>query len=257
MTLASQRLPLPDRRAFVLDYLRGIPLPFTSAAGTIVGEWLAAARERDLLRSTLVLWAGEACGRNTADALPVAAAFALVDCFMALHDELVDRAAESGTLARWGLGQSLNGGDALYALALRTLAEGVLDANRRLETAALVTSAVLEAIEGRTIDVERSARGAQNGLYARVRSLRRRSARLTAAALRAGALLAGAGADAARGFERAGRLLDAAGAAAEVDGVLAQRLGAKARAAILRWVADPNALDEFDGVVRFVATPAA
>ena len=78
-----------------------------------------------------VLWACAAQTRDLADALPVAAAFDLFDRFMLLHDELADESA--ATVARWGLGQSLNAGDALYALAFRTLASDVQHPQRRLQ----------------------------------------------------------------------------------------------------------------------------
>jgi geranylgeranyl pyrophosphate synthase len=245
---------LADRRARVLEYLRGIALPFTSVAGTIVSECLSASQDRDLLRPSLVLWAVEACGGPTPDALPVAAALALFERFMVLHDELVEPQAKASSVARWGLGQSLNAGDALYALALRTLADDVGDPARRLAVATLVSRTVLEAIEGRTIDVERSARGASNGLFAQMRSVRRRSAALTGAALKAGAMLAGSSERTARGFDRAGRLLDAATAVAAIDPSLAARIGLKAESAIAGFVSSEAALDEFEEVVRFVAS---
>jgi len=228
-------------------------MTFTSVAGTIVREWLTASGERDLLRPSLVLWAAEACGHRTDDVLPVAAAFAFVDCFMRLHDELVERRAESGTLARFGLGQSLNGGDALYALALRSLADDVLKPERRLRAARLVGSSVLIAIEGRNIDVARNARGARDGLLAHVRSVRRRSAALTGAALQAGALLAGAADRVTRAFDRAGRLL---GVASSADPDVAPRLGRKAYSAVARCTADARSLAAFDEVIAFVASPA-
>ncbi|MBV8489129.1 MAG: polyprenyl synthetase family protein [Candidatus Eremiobacteraeota bacterium] len=253
MTLATGRLPLSDHRTRVLEYLRGIALPFTSVAGTIVAEYLSTAPERDLLRPSLVLWAADACGAPERDALPVAAAFALFDRFMELHDELVEPPEQAGSVARWGLGQSLNAGDALYALALRALAEDVVNADRRIAVASLVARAVLEAIEGRTIDVERQARGARNGLLAQVRSVRRRSAVLTGAALQAGAILGGAPENVVRGFDRAGRLLDAASAVPRSDATLAARIALKATAAVGRCVSKKDALDRFEEAVRFVA----
>lgn len=262
-----ETLPLGEHRARVLEYLRGITLPFRSVAWTIIEERRRAEVDRLMLRPNLVLWACAACGGGsdaTGDALPVAGAFDLFDRFMLLHDELVedDEAAAAGArdassvLARWGLGQSLNAGDALYALALRALAQDVGNPQRRLRVAALVTRAVLEAIEGRTSDIERGAhRRESRGLLARVRSMRRRSAALTGAALEAGALLAGASGDVCRSFNRAGRLL--AAAANSDERPLAARLAAKAIASIERAIPDPSQLSGFERLARHVAAPAA
>lgn len=262
MPLASQPLPLGENRARVLEYLRGIALPLRSVAWTIIEETQPSEAQRSLVRPSLVLWACAACGGDTRDALPVAAAFDLFDRFMLLHDELVDAptaqapAESASPVARWGLGQSLNAGDALYALALRALAQDVGDADRRLHAASLVTRAVLEAIEGRTNDIERSARGSgDDGIFARVRSMRRRSATLTGAALEAGALIAGASADVRRAFNRAGRLLDVAGASD--DRSLAQRLAEKAVTAIARSIPVHDRLDAFEEVARYVAAQVA
>jgi hypothetical protein len=188
MTTRLGPIPLSDHRACLEQYLRGITFPPTSVAGRIIEERSAQCYACDPLRPGLVMWACAASGGEVADALPVAAAFDLFDRFLVLHDELSDESAESA--ARWGLGQSLNAGDALYALAFRTLASDVVNPDRRLRSARLVGNAVLEAIEG---DDDRS-----------------RSAALTGAALRAGAVIAGASDDVARSFERAGRLLGTA-----------------------------------------------
>jgi hypothetical protein len=259
MPLVSEPLPLGEHRARVLSYLRGIALPFTSVAGTIIEERLPPEDQHVLLRSSLVLWACLACGGDTRDALPVAAAFDLLDRFMLLHDELIDGPPQSSRsespVGRWGLGQSLNAGDALFALALRALAEDVGNAERRLGVASLVTRAVLVAIEGRTDDIERTARGRGDGLLARVRSMRRRSATLTGAALEAGALVAGAPEHVLRAFNRAGRLIDVAGSGD--DPALARRVAAKAAAVIERCVPDRTQLGAFEEVVRYVATRAA
>ena len=261
-------LPLGEHRARVLEYLRGITLPFHSVAGTIIEERRLAELDHLMLRPNLVLWAFKACGGGqdaTGDALPVAAAFDLFDRFMLLHDELVEEdeatarpgeLGESTVVARWGLGQSLNAGDALYAMALRALAQDVGHPERRLRVASLVSRAVLEAIEGRTSDIERGPRGRESdGLLARVRSVRRRSAALTGAALEAGALIAGASADVCRGFNRAGRLL--AAAANTREPALSLRLASKAIASIERSIPDRAHVEGFEHLARHVATRAA
>jgi geranylgeranyl pyrophosphate synthase len=200
-----------------------------------------------------------ACEGNGDDAVPVAAAFEFFDRFMLLHDELVEDDAQTGqALARWGLGQSLNAGDALYALALRALAEDVIDAGRRLEVAAFVARAILDAIEGRNVDVGRFSRGERDGFFARIRSLRRRSAALSGAALQAGAAIAGASEEVRRGFDRAGRLLDAAAiAAASNESSIAERLVEKAVASVERCLEDSAQAENFAEVARYVAARVA
>lgn len=261
MEPAPQPNPLCDHRALILAYLRGVSLPLQSVAWTIIEERRRACNDDFMLRPNVVLWACAACGgtqNERSDALPVAAAFDLFDQFMLLHDELVeesdaDAADAEPVVARWGLGQSLNAGDALYAMALRALAQDVHNAERRLQAASLVARAVLAAIEGRSTDVDRGARG--GSLLSRVRSVRRRSAALTGAALESGALIAGASHAVCREFNRAGRLL--AAAAESGDAALARRLAEKAAASIERCIPEPRQLDVFQGFVRHVATHAA
>jgi hypothetical protein len=241
-TVSTPQPPLGEHRANVREYLRGIDLPFESVAGTIVRERLATEDDEDLLRSSLVLWACAACGGDLRDALPVAASFHLFDLFVRLHDELVD-----GSVEHWGIGQSLNAGDALYALAFRTLADGVIDAGRRLKVAGLVARAVLESVEGRNVDIERSE---SDGLLQQVRSVRRRIAALTGAALGSGALLSGANDRIVRGFIRAGYLLAVAATVDEPK--LARRVGSKACEAIARCSVDTSHNVSFEQVVRYV-----
>lgn len=256
-------LPLDEHRALIVAYLRGVTLPLRSVAWTIIEERRKIGSDGLMLRPNLVMWACAACGGRKSeldDALPVAAAFDLFDRFMLLHDELVEEEAVANAIdgsfapvvARWGLGQSLNAGDALYAMALRALAQDVADAARRLRAASLVARAVLEAIEGRSTDVERDP--GNRGLMARVRSVRRRSAALTGAALEAGALIAGAHDDVCRGFNRAGRLL--AAAAGSGESLLAQRLADKAIASVARNIPERNHLEAFERLARHIAIQA-
>lgn len=186
MTALRNPFPLSNHRASLARYLRGIVVPGLCVAGQIIAERLPAQYARDPLRPSLVLWACDAADGDLADALPVAAAFDLFDRFLLLHDELTDGSA--ATVASWGLGQSLNAGDAFYALGFRSLASDVSNPGRRLEAARLVGQAILESIEKNNDDVARSAS-------------------LTAAAMQAGAVVAGAPEQIARAFAEAGRLL--------------------------------------------------
>ena len=228
MAQRCDAVPLSDYRTCLDEYLRGVAAPFASVAGRIIEERLPAEYARDPLRPCLVLWACEACGGDGADALPVAAAFDLFDRFLLLHDELADDSGEA--LARWGLGQSLNAGDALYALGFRNLAAGVRQPQHRLAVAKLVAEAVLHAVELRADD--------------------ERGAALTSAALASGALLAGAPEDAAAAFARAGSLLAAAGAAGD------PAIARQAVDALRPWTA-AQTLDAFEEVARYVARPTA
>ena len=178
--------PLSAHRASLERYLSEIILPVRLCRGAHHRRASSDSYARDPVRPCLLLWACAATGGDIADALPVAVAFDLFDRFMLLHDELADVGAE--TIVRWGLGQSLNAGDAFYALAFRSLASDVGNPACRLEVARLVGEAVLEAIEARE--------GAMEGRCA-----------LTGAALQAGAIIGGASADVAMTFAQAGRAL--------------------------------------------------
>ncbi len=217
---ARDPVPLRNHRAYISEYLRGIAFPDRSVAARIIEERRPGRYARDPVRPGLVLWACAACNGERADALPVAAAFDLFDRFLLLHEELAGESA--ATIERWGLGQSLNAGDALYALAFRSLAADVKNADRRLETARLVAQAVLEAISQ---DDEA-----------------RRNATLTSAALEAGAVVAGAPQAISRAFAQAGRLL--ASAPAEAVAAVAP-------------CASRGDLAAFEEVARYVARPAA
>lgn len=210
-----------------------IEFSFNSVAGKIIAERLSARYVREPLRPRLLLWACSANGGEIADALPVAAAFDLFDRFMLLHDELADDSAE--TIARWGLGQSLNAGDALYAVAFRCLASDVGEPANRLEAARLVGEAVLDAIEG--------SHGAIGGRCA-----------LTAAALQAGAVVAGAAAEVALAFGEAGLTLGMAAQA--TDGAQAEQL-ARRSIALLERCTPRKQLDAYAEVALDVARRAA
>jgi hypothetical protein len=233
MTPLSETLPLSTHRASLARYLGGIDIAFNSVAGRIIAERLPVHCARDPVRPCLLMWACAANGGDTGEALPVAAAFDLFDRFMLLHDELADVSAE--TIVRWGLGQSLNAGDALYALAFRTLASDVGDAERRLEAARIAGEAVLEAIAGREAAME--------GRCA-----------LTGAALQAGAVIGGASGEVALAFARAGRAL---GMASEATDAAGARRFAQQSLALLEPHTSEEYLDAFAEVALYVARRAA
>lgn len=232
MTSLHATIPLSDHRARVAEYLRGIAFSNDCVAGRIIAHRLPMEHARRPLRPSLVLWACGAAGDDVTDAVPVAAAFDLFDRFMVLHDELAE--SRGSTVARWGLGQSLNAGDALYAMAFRALASDVVSPPRRLKAARLVGQAVLAAIEEPAGDTS-----AHSGL--------------TGAALYAGAVIGGAPERVARLFARAGRLV---GDAAQADAARAQRVMREAVALLARH-APPDDLHAFEEVARYIAQRAA
>jgi geranylgeranyl pyrophosphate synthase len=233
MTPLRTSIPLSGHRARIAQYLRGIGFSFGSVAGRIIQERLSEDGTRDPVRPSLVLWACAACGGDLSDALPVAAAFDLFDRFTLLHDELIGGAPSAQ--ADWGVGQSLNAGDALCALAFHTLARDVRNPTRRLEAARLVGRAVLVAIEGATGD-------------------RSGPAALTGAAMHSGAVVAGAPQSTAVAFAEAGRLLATAQAEPEAGRALGHAW--EALLAINKHVAGGDAA-AFEEVVRYVAQRAA
>jgi geranylgeranyl pyrophosphate synthase len=220
--LPKRQRPWSEHRALVAEYLRKIALPFESVAGEILRERLASEREEELLQPSLVLWACGACGGDAHAAVPVAASISLFERSMQMHAEL----AHDGAQARWGLGQSLNAGDALYAVAFRTLADDAVKPQRRLVATRIVARGVLEAIAGR------------NGA-------------MTGAALAAGAVIAGASETVRRCFARAGRLLS--GIAAAHDRRSARAIGQQAASAIERCHIDAAHRATFDAVVAYLA----
>ena len=222
MALLSRRQPpLNEHRAQLREYLRRIALPFESDAGSIVRERLAGEHEDELVRPSLALWACAACGGEARAAVPIAASIYLFERSMRLHDEL----AADRELARWGLGQSLNAGDALYAIAFRTLVENVGAPDRRLVAARVVARAVLEAIEGG-------------------------SGAMTSAALAAGAIVAGAPETVWRRFARAGRLL--AGITKTTGAARARKRGERAVCAIERWGVAAHHQAAFEELVAYL-----
>jgi len=220
MTALRDPLPLVNHRAHLAQYLSQVTFSSATVAGRIIEERRPLRHAGNPIRPALVLWACEARNSDLADAVPVGAAFDLFDGFLALHEDLT---RDSPTVARWGLGQSLNAGDALYALAFRSLAADVINPARRLDAARLVGDAVLEAIARDNDDAGRAAV-------------------LTGAALQCGAVIGGASDRVARAFWEAGTLLTS-------DPLSA--------AATIRRHAAAHSLTELEDVVAYLAERVA
>jgi hypothetical protein len=219
MTAAPRLLPLATHRDRVDKYLRELEMPYASLAGEIIARHLE--REQDLLRASLVLWACEACGGDSEVAVPTAAAIELFHRGEALRDELL------GGDPPYGLGQCLNAGDALNAVAYKALVAGDGDAQRRLQSSMIVTTAFVEGIE-------------------------RRNGAILWGGLEAGAVLGGASEKLARRLRRAGRLL--AAAATRDD---REAYAKKAIAAVEASGIDRKHVPAFAEVARYVASEAA
>jgi hypothetical protein len=219
MTAPTPALPLPRERELVGAYLRSLRIPYESLAGEIIARHLAPAS--DLLAAALVLWACDASGGDPSHAVPTAAAVELFRRSEVLRDELLAGQPASG------LGQCLNAGDALNAIAYRALVEGPAGPARLLRSSAIVTSAFVEGIE-------------------------RRNGAILWAGLEAGAVLGGASERLARRLRRAGRLL-----AAAASGSRPREYVAKAVAAVERSGVDGAHAGRFAEVARYVAAQAA
>jgi geranylgeranyl pyrophosphate synthase len=232
MTSRSNAVPLSAYEDSLQRYLHGIAGRFDSVAGAIIAQRLRTGRARASMRPALQLWSAAANDGALDDALPIAASFDLFDEFMLLHDELADPGAAA--IERWGLGQSLNAGDALYALAFRMLAGDVSQPSRRLAAARLVGEAVLAALDGSDrVPAPRSG--------------------LTGAAMKAGAVIAGAQARVAEAFANAGAAFEAA---AQADDAMAAQMFATEAIELLRPHTRAKDLEAFEEAAAYVARRA-
>ena len=216
----------------------------------------------DPVCSTLALWASDACGGDSDVALPVAAAVESLSRFWLLHDELHvlpgRSASADSTLARWGVAQTLNAGDACHGLALKLIASKSAHPARTLEVAVMLEEAVMRAIDARS----RLTRIARIGA---ARPARRRRIAYSGtralgyeASMRAGAMIAGAPQPVAEAFARAGHRLDIAAALASSlsntgTSKMAGRFAAAAVTEIRCTAVAPGYVQEFEEIVHHLA----
>ncbi|MGV9674050.1 polyprenyl synthetase family protein [Nocardia sp. NPDC003482] len=126
MLTATRELVEPELRRAV----RALPEPFRLMAGYQFG-WCDASGRADaaptgkMLRPALLLAAFSAYHDDTARALPAAAAVELLHNFSLIHDDVMDgdalRRGRETIWRRWGSTNAILLGDALHALATRTL----------------------------------------------------------------------------------------------------------------------------------------
>ncbi len=116
-----------------------------------------------LLRSSLCCALAEAAGAAVEDALPFAVAVELVHAFSLVHDDIQDhdrrRRHRPTVWAVWGVGQAINAGDLLWALAQRTLLRSPLPAEVRAAAASELAEACMRMIEGQYLDLYFEAHG--------------------------------------------------------------------------------------------------
>jgi geranylgeranyl pyrophosphate synthase len=240
-TLEGYRVPWRTQRSFMtlLRERQAQTREFLAAADVRFSEVFERIMRHsfeyvDPLCAGLVLWACDACGGDSRAALPVAASVECLHRFSMLHDELqmqpVISIERETTLSIWGLAQTLNAGDAFFALGLGLLAKDAIYGDRVLDVGIALAKTVLAGIEQRNRLIRASGRAGENGRY-RVAYNGTQSLML-ALSLRVGAMMAGASTALVEDFARAGRLLGVAmqlqGGARGGTSPLAKRYAARA-----------------------------
>ncbi|MGZ3498158.1 MAG: polyprenyl synthetase family protein [Vulcanimicrobiaceae bacterium] len=166
-----------------------------------------------LVRPSLCLWACSALGGEVETALPAAAALEWIHNFTLVHDDIQDgdreRRGRETVWSIWGVGQGINVGDAIFALAFTHLASESADPVRTLQALRVLGAATLEVIEGQCLDLNLEGQtGATVRAY--LRMVRAKTGALLGASLEAGAIMAGSAQGVAGAFRHAGRLLGTA-----------------------------------------------
>jgi len=163
-----------------------------------------------LFRAGLAMWACEACGGEPEWAVPAAAAVELIHNFTLVHDDIQDgdttRRHRPTVWAVWGEAQGINAGDGLFATAYLALLAPGPRAERRMRAARALSQAVLEVIEGQSLDLALEGRpDTPRATY--VRLITAKTGALLGACLEMGAILAGASPRTVTKLRNAGRLL--------------------------------------------------
>jgi geranylgeranyl diphosphate synthase, type I len=150
------------------------------------------------VRAALCLLACEAMGGTAAQAAPAAAALELVHAFTLLHDDIADqdhlRRGRPTAWTKWGIGQAITAGDALYALAnlaLGRLADLGADSETIAKAARELNLATLVVCEGQQLDIAFEGRE-YIGVEAYLDMIGRKTAALIGASCAVGAIVAGA-----------------------------------------------------------------
>ena len=220
VTAQKQAPLLLTQHAFLIESaLRRVALPSNSLLGRMTGYhlgWLdqeghvSPGSMGKFFRSSLCVWACEACGGHTDAALAPAVAIELIHNFTLVHDDIQDgdhlRRNRPTVWRVWGTAQAINAGDALHALAFRSLSDLSEDPARGLLISGVISEALLEVIRGQCLDLMLEGRLPTSALTY-VRLIRLKTAALIGAAMEAGAVSAGATPAVRAAFRRAGQLL--------------------------------------------------
>ena len=166
-----------------------------------------------LVRPSLCLWACGALGGEVEAALPAAAALEWIHNFTLVHDDIQDgdrqRRGRETVWSIWGVGQGINVGDAIFALAFTHLASESTNPQRTLRALRVLGEATLEVIEGQCLDLDLEGQTSAT-TRAYLRMVRAKTGALLGASLEAGAVMAGSSDAVIGAFRHAGRLLGTA-----------------------------------------------
>ena len=206
-------------QADIAQHLRAMALPVGSLAGRMTAYHMGWV-DRDghaivstpgkFIRPSLCLWACEATGGALASAMPVAAALEWTHNFTLVHDDIQDgdrmRRHRQTVWAIWGSAQGINAGDALHALAFRTITQSGPHPERRLHAARVIADATLTTVEGQCLDLSLEGR-LDTSLRDYLRVVESKTGALLGASLETGAVMAGAPDATVASFAKAGRML--------------------------------------------------
>jgi geranylgeranyl diphosphate synthase type I len=192
---ATASLPAPLRT--IAEYHLG----FANADGSP-----AAAQAGKAIRPALVLAAARACGGDAHTAVPAATALELIHNFTLLHDDVMDGDhTRRHRLAAWkvyGTAAAILAGDALQALALRTLCADTHPAARHATRR--LADCVIELCDGQHADCASETRR-EVALEECLRTAEAKTGALLGAACAIGALYADADAHATEAMNLFGR----------------------------------------------------
>ncbi|MDH4179731.1 MAG: polyprenyl synthetase family protein [Armatimonadota bacterium] len=177
------------------------------------GEGHAPGFAGKRVRGTVCLLSCEAAGATAESAGPAAAAIELLHSFTLLHDDIADqdevRRGRQTVWRRWGIGQAITAGDALFALAnlavSRPQRAGV-SADTVSGVLRELNEATLAVCEGQQLDLSYEGR-ADVGIEGYLAMIERKTAALFAAAAAIGAQVADAPTDKQEGLRAFGHHL--------------------------------------------------
>jgi geranylgeranyl diphosphate synthase, type I len=161
------------------------------------------------LRPTLCLVVCEGLSGRWQPAAQAAAALELVHNFSLIHDDIQDRDVtrrhRPTVWARFGTAQAINAGDALLALAQRTIL-GTRYSPERHRAAAALAAATARMVEGQVLDLIQEGR-LDGGLPTYLAMVSRKTGALMGCALELGAIFAGSPAATAGRLRLAGNAI--------------------------------------------------